>query len=62
MRDSELGPAELNEAHAYVPYVYARNSIARVVEDMKKMKAKHLSIVDDIEANYRSIEQETQVG
>lgn len=59
---SQLGPAELNEAHAYVPYVYARDAIARIMGDMKKMKATHLVIVGDIEANYKGIEKETQVG
>ena len=29
---------------------------------MKKMKATHLVIVGDIEANYKGIEKETQVG
>ena len=58
---NSLGPPEMNESHAYVPYVYARDSIAKIMEDMKNMKFYHVHIVHDIEDNYRSIEDETQV-
>ena len=58
---SLFGPPDLNLAHAYVPYLSARDCIAKMVEDMKKMKRGHISIVNGIEANYRSIEDETQV-
>ena len=61
-RGQTLGPPEMNETHAYVPYLYARDSIARVMEDMKKMKKSHINIVHEIEGNYRSIEDDTQVG
>ena len=50
------------ETNAYVPYIYARDSVAKVVEDMKKMKNNHIRIVYEIENTYRSIEDETQVG
>ena len=49
------------ETNAYVPYIYARDSVAKVVEDMKKMKNNHIRIVHEIEGTYRSIEDETQV-
>lgn len=56
-----FGPPDLNLAHAYVPYLYARGCIAKMVEDMKKMKTGHIHIVNGIEANYTAIEDETQV-
>jgi hypothetical protein len=55
-----LGEVE-NESHAYVPYVYARDMIAKVMNDMKNMKGIHLRIVDDIGKNYKCIEDSTQV-
>ena len=48
--------------HAYVPYLYARDRIARVTDDMKNMKTRHIVLVNGIETNYRDIERETQVG
>ena len=48
--------------HAYVPYLFARDRIARITEDMKRMKTKHIIIVNDIEKNYGDIEEETQVS
>jgi hypothetical protein len=51
----------MNEAHAYVPYIYARDCVAKMMEDMKKMKRKHITIITDIEENYQHIEKETQV-
>ena len=57
-----LGEAEENESHAYVPYVYARDMIAKIMNDMKNMKVAHLNIVDEIGKNYKSIEDSTQVG
>ena len=59
---SKWFPADMNEAHAYVPYLYARDLIAKMMDDMKKMKGKHVTIVTDIENNYRSIEDKTQVN
>ena len=59
---AQLGPAELNEAHAYVPYIYARDTVARVMGDMKSMKIAHLNIVGNIESNYKGIEEDTQVN
>ena len=58
---SLLSPPEMNERHAYVPYLYARDCITKVVNDMKNMKTGHIKIVHDIESNYLSIENETQV-
>ena len=57
----EIVPADMNEAHAYVPYLYARDSIARMMADMRGMKRKHVTIVQEIEQSYRHIEDETQV-
>ncbi|XP_052283631.1 restin homolog isoform X2 [Dreissena polymorpha] len=48
------------EKHAYVPYLYARNCIAKVMEDMKAMKSSHIIIVENIQEQYSSIETETQ--
>ncbi|XP_064607876.1 myosin-10-like [Liolophura sinensis] len=48
------------EQHAYVPYVYARNCVARITNDMTNMKANHVKIVREIETNYHLIEDETQ--
>lgn len=46
--------------HAYVPYQLARKMIATIVEDMLSMKHAHVDIVNQIESNYRLIEDETQ--
>ncbi|CAH1253064.1 KIFC3 [Branchiostoma lanceolatum] len=56
-----LSPPEVKgEQQAYVPYVYAKESIAKVMDDMKRMKGSHIKIVCQIEDNYRTIENETQ--
>ena len=57
----EIVPPDMNEAHAYVPYLYARDCIARMMGDMRGMKRKHVTIVKEIEESYRHIEDETQV-
>lgn len=49
------------EQQAYVPYLYARDCISQITDDMKFMKEKHIRIVHDIEAHYRSLEGESQV-
>ena len=54
-------PPDMNEAHAYVPYLYVRDLIGKMMDDMRKMKKKHISIVTNIENNYKSIEDKTQV-
>ncbi|KAI0243233.1 hypothetical protein LSAT2_022049 [Lamellibrachia satsuma] len=46
--------------HAYVPYLLARDRIAKITDDMKRMKLRHIIIVNDIEKNYGDIEEETQ--
>ena len=56
-----MAEAEMNEAHAYVPYVFARDSVAKITNDMKNMKANHIHIIAQIEVNYKNIEDETQV-
>eukprot|EP00058_Branchiostoma_floridae_P016051 XP_002601539.1 hypothetical protein BRAFLDRAFT_127731 [Branchiostoma floridae] len=57
-----LSPPEVKgEQQAYVPYIYAKESIAKVMDDMKRMKGNHIKIVGQIEENYRTIENETQV-
>ncbi|KAK2146115.1 hypothetical protein LSH36_631g02036 [Paralvinella palmiformis] len=55
-----FAPAEMNENHAYVPFLYARDSIAKITEDMKKMKGKHVDIIRQIDLNYKNIEDDTQ--
>ena len=57
-----LGSPDMNLNHAYVPYLYARGCIAQMVEDMKNMKKKHFTIINDIETNYAAIEDKTQVS
>ncbi|XP_071110400.1 uncharacterized protein [Haliotis cracherodii] len=48
------------EQHAYIPYLYARNTISRIMDDMTNMKTNHVRIVHDIDKHYRAIEDETQ--
>ncbi|WAR00396.1 KN14I-like protein [Mya arenaria] len=48
------------EKHAYIPYLYARNCIAKITEDMKAMKTNHIIIVENIQEHYSDIETETQ--
>ena len=50
------------EKHAYIPYLYARNCIAKIMEDMKAQKGNHVLIVENIQTHYRTIEDETQVS
>ncbi|XP_060074621.1 myosin-1B-like [Ylistrum balloti] len=46
--------------NAYIPYLYARRCIAKVVDDLKNMKHNHIRIVGDIQTQYKEIEDETQ--
>ncbi|KAK3759215.1 hypothetical protein RRG08_054936 [Elysia crispata] len=48
------------EQNAYIPYLYARRCIMQISGDMKTMKEKHIRIVHDMEAHYRSLEGESQ--
>ncbi|XP_030832352.1 calmodulin-binding carboxy-terminal kinesin isoform X2 [Strongylocentrotus purpuratus] len=58
---SRVTPPQMeHEQQAYVPFVYARDCIARVMEDMKKMKGNHIRIVHEIQDSYRQIEDQTQ--
>lgn len=54
-------PEPTHKAVAYVPYVHARNTLSRVIEDMRSMKMSHLSIVMQIEEQYKGIEIESRV-
>ena len=56
-----IKPEADNMSNAYVPYLYAKGCVAKIVEDMKAMMLRHQKITHDIERNYRSIEDETQV-
>ncbi|OWF39036.1 myosin-1B-like [Mizuhopecten yessoensis] len=46
--------------NAYIPYLYARKCIAKIVDDLKYMKHNHIRIVGDIQTQYKEIEDETQ--
>ncbi len=61
LRDAEFAPPDMNLAHAYIPYLYARDCIAKMMEDMRKMKKSHVTIVQSIESSYKDVENETQV-
>lgn len=56
------GLNEARETFAYVPYIYAKQYVAKVAEDMKKMKNNHIRIVGEIDRAYRTIEDETQAN
>lgn len=47
--------------NAYIPYLYARKCVAKVMGDLTNMKANHVRIVGDIQEQYKEIEDETQV-
>ncbi|XP_071964662.1 uncharacterized protein [Antedon mediterranea] len=56
-----IPPPQLEkEQQAYVPFLYARDSLEKVMRDMKRMKMNHIKIVSDIQDAYRAIENETQ--
>ena len=55
-------PAMKGDEYAYIPYTYAKNTIAKIMDDMKRMKNNHIQIVYDIELAYKGIEDETQVS
>ena len=63
--DKSLIPVEADEdspeKHAYIPYLYARNCIAKIMEDMTQQKSNHIVIVENIQTHYKTIEDETQV-
>ena len=48
--------------NAYIPYLYARKCIAKIMGDMTDMKTTHVRIVCDIQDQYKQIEDETQVA
>lgn len=55
-------PKMKGEEQAYIPYKFARDTVARIANDMHKMKGNHVSIINQIEVNYKMIEDQTQVG
>jgi len=58
-----LSPPKMKgEEQAYVPYLFARDTIVRIVNDMHKMKESHIGVISQIELNYKMIEDETQVN
>ena len=54
-------PKMKGEEQAYIPYKFARDTIVRIVNDMHKMKGNHVSVIGQIESNYKMIEDQTQV-
>ena len=60
LQSTELQTKESME-NAYVPYLYAKGCVAKMVQDMKNMIEKHKKITYGIETHYRRIEDETQV-
>lgn len=56
-----LAPPQLQgEQNAYIPYIYAKECIQRVMDDMKKMKSNHVKVVDRIQDQYKSVEDDIQ--
>ena len=57
-----MSPPKSSGAHeAYIPMEMAKECIGRVIEDMKKMKANHYLVVEQIQEQYKLIEEESQV-
>ena len=54
-------PKSSGEHEAYIPMDMAKECIGRVIEDMKKMKANHYRVVEQIQEQYKLIEEESQV-
>ena len=54
-------PKSSGEHEAYIPMDMAKECITRVIEDMKKMKANHYQVVEQIQEQYKMIEEESQV-
>lgn len=56
-----LAPPQLQgEQNAYIPYIYAKECIQRVMDDMKKMKSNHVKVIDRIQDQYKSVEDDIQ--
>ncbi|XP_071845091.1 uncharacterized protein [Apostichopus japonicus] len=53
-------PQPAKQQQAYIPYVMARDTIGKVVDDMKLMKDNHIEIVHKIQDAHKKIENETQ--
>eukprot|EP00794_Sanderia_malayensis_P009619 gene9619-10602_t len=59
--DSLLAPPVASGEHqAYIPFDYAKDCIARVVDNMKRMKSSHVKVVENIQDQYSVIEEHTQ--
>lgn len=62
---SDSSDEEIEESeeikNAYIPYLYAKKNIIKVIKDMKRMRSNHIHIVADIQKEYKGIEDETQV-
>lgn len=56
-----LAPPQLQgEQNAYIPYIYAKDCIQRVMDDMKKMKSSHVKVIDRIQDQYKVMEDDIQ--
>ncbi|KAM7449659.1 hypothetical protein ABFA07_002571 [Porites harrisoni] len=56
-----LAPPQLQgEQNAYIPYIYAKDCIQKVMDDMKKMKSNHVKVIDRIQDQYKSVEDDIQ--
>ncbi|KAL9985971.1 hypothetical protein ACROYT_G000022 [Oculina patagonica] len=56
-----LAPPQLQgEQNPYIPYIYAKECIQRVMDDMKKMKSGHVKVVDQIQDQYKTLEDDIQ--
>lgn len=56
-----LAPPQLQgEQNAYIPYIYAKECIQKVMDDMKKMKSNHVKVIDRIQGHYKSVEDDVQ--
>ncbi|PIK59430.1 putative calmodulin-binding carboxy-terminal kinesin [Apostichopus japonicus] len=55
--DSNSSPAPAKQQQAYIPYVMARDTIGKVVDDMKLMKDNHIEIVHKIQDAHKKIEK-----
>lgn len=53
-------PQLQGEQNAYIPYIYAKECIQRVMDDMKKMKSGHVKVVDNIQEQYKTLEDDIQ--
>lgn len=50
------------ERMMYIPYLYARNMIAKMEDDMSVLKRNHSSIISEVKVVYKDIEKESEVS